>query len=276
MAAANKFANFEKLCQSWYVLCRSADLRMGQAQTIVLQNFTFIIKREPQKILCFNALGASLPYEIIEKFNLIFLFPAGERLFDLPQVDDKWPHYLLPKTQIDCHPHLLVVNGLDLNHYGPVHGLLLKKAKVIDQDKHNLKIELELALPKRGVLNRLLALCYGQRISAQYTITGGSLASISARLRRIRFFVLFTHRPEGKKSQSQTAIALQISKKWRYFFRCDVVLLFYVGLFLIKLLKGDRRLLEGNHFHQNHIAQDAMVAKGYGLINKLPLVKSAR
>jgi phenylpropionate dioxygenase-like ring-hydroxylating dioxygenase large terminal subunit len=188
-------------------------------------------------------------YSVVERWGLIWIFNGPEVLFELPDAPANEPLRVLrlPPRRINCHPHLVIANGLDIAHYESLHLMsFTAPPRLSPSGNHRLTLQL------RGrPSSRRLQLFTGttqREINADFTTIGGSLAWATVST-PIRFHMLFTGRP-NKEGQCETQVLLFFpTGAWRFAFRA--LALMYL------LLYDDHRILDGVRFTPNFTEQDA-------------------
>lgn len=220
---------------------------------------------------CIAAPGHDMPpnrstrtYPVVERYGLIWIYNGRSSHFDLPALpDDDSPEpfrQLLPPPQhINCHPHLVIGNGLDAAHFEALHGIIPSGEPVFEQpDERSLSLTL-CGRPR----SRLLAFLTGtgrRDVSACFTTIGAGLAwlTVSAPL---RFHVLFTARPSAQQGcETQVVLFLPRGLGGRM---VQSILLLYT------LLHDDRRVLERLKFHRGFTETDEPLRRYAELIDEM-------
>lgn len=214
-------------------------------------------------------------YPVEERHGAVFLFNGPSPAFPLPTFerwrDEDLVAYRLPARRLDCHPHLAVANGLDVEHYRTVHKLDFVAPPVLEEpDPYRVRLRLVVRLRPEGAAARSLRLLAGETFEAAFTTWGSSMATIEGRAGRAPLLVLFTHRLEaGGGSASQTFF---FQPKRQGFSR----LLPSPGLVIVQLLmayvlSNDRDVLERVQFRRGLVAADAPLAAFIRRVDAMPV-----
>lgn len=185
-------------------------------------------------------------YPVTERWGLIWLFNGPRALFDLP--DDSTAKGLrawrLPPQRINCHPHLVIANGLDVTHYETLHGMrFAEPPHLTAPTPFTLRLSLR-GRPRTQWQQRLTGTGRCD-LAASFTTFGGNLAWVTV-TEPLRFHILFTGRPtSGGACETQTILFAAPHQ-----FPRALALMFV-------LLYDDRRILDSIRFTPNFTEQDA-------------------
>lgn len=280
--------------QSWYVAGRSRAIRRRAAKTLELFGRRITLFRGDSGAL--HALDARCPhlgsdlglgdvagdrlrcrfhgwtfdgdgscpahdaravaYPVEDRHGFIWIFNGPVALFSLPASQWDAGAIALPSQIINAHPHLIACNGLDLDHFEPVHHIrILEKPQLEQPDPFRTAIRLRVAF--EGRVMRLLG---GGDVRVVFTTWGGNGATIDAMLGRIPVRVLFTHLPlpEGR-SLSRT-----------FLFGTTPLTFPIVLLTVARIVSGDRELLDRLDFRQNPGPSDWPLAAFIEQVNAMP------
>ena len=179
-------------------------------------------------------------YPVQERWGFVWIFNGPAPLFDLPAAESgvRWRTVALRPQRVACHPHLVLANGLDVSHYGPLHGLAFAEPpRLTVGDRFDVTLEMRGRPHSR--LWRFASRTRSQDIVARFTTIGGSLAWSSVTT-PLRFHVLFTGRPDREgRSVTQTI----------FFFRTGPGIEWVRAFGLMAtLLHDDRRVLDAIEF----------------------------
>lgn len=237
------FLSEERAVQSWYVLARSEEVKPGAILTRTLLSERIAVYRSENGtahalLARCPHMGADLgkgrvrgdfvecafhrwafgpdgrchergrkntfSYPCVERYGLVWIFNGPEPLFAIPDFSG-YDFVRMPSSQIQAHPHLLAANGLDVAHFESVHGLKFHgnpQPQILDP--YRMQVNLQIDLTRPGVVFRALRLLAGDTAFARFTTVGSNLATIHAKAGPVPIYVLFTHRPAGPGSHSQT------------------------------------------------------------------------
>ncbi|MFN8392049.1 MAG: Rieske 2Fe-2S domain-containing protein [Bdellovibrionota bacterium] len=199
-------------------------------------------------------------YPTAEKFGLLWMFNGRQPLFELPEIPrDQRFRLALPSQRIKCHPHLVLGNGLDLDHFDTLHGFeFTEPPKLSSVDAHRLSVALVGRM--QSLPMRILSGCTRASIKATFTTVGASIALVEVSA-PTRFTVLFTGRPENGDCVTKTIIFLP---------SLNPVTVVRNLIILVLLLHSDRKILDRIQFHPNFTPRDALLEKYASLVNALP------
>lgn len=217
--------------------------------------------------VCCDAPGlAAIPprqvraYPTQERWGLIWIFNGPEPLFDLPDVptDEQFVALRLPPQTINCHPHLVIANGLDVTHYEMLHGMVFSAPPrlIVDQPY---RLTLEVRGKPRSRFLQCLTGSWRDDIVATFTTIGGHLAWATV-LEPIRFHMLFTGLTSAEGG-CQTQTVLFLPTRPRPF--VQAVVLMYV------LLRDDHRILDNLRFSPGFTETDAGLKSFVELVNSM-------
>jgi len=289
------FNNPSLVTQSWYVAARSRQLRAGQAKSFdVLRRRITIYRDEHGVAHAIDArcphLGADLghgtvagdslrcafhgwrfgpdgtcrqgsrstrAYPAVERWGLIWIFNGRQPLFDLPDPPDTRLRALrLPSQRINCHPHLVIANGLDITHYDSLHGMDYSEPPQLTRPApHRLSVSLR-GRP-RARWQQILTGTWARDIIARFTTIGGSMAWATVEA-PLRFHMLFAGRPDvAGGCETQTVLFCEPRHLPR------AVALMYL------LLHDDHRILNDIRFAPHFVESDAPLKAFAELVDSL-------
>lgn len=202
-----------------------------------------------------DATAATRSYPVTERWGLIWVFNGPQALFGLP-AEESLSAWRLPPQHINCHPHLVIANGLDIAHYESLHRMqFTAPPRWFAPDAYRLTLEL------RGrPCARWQQQITGTRqrdLIASFTTIGGNLAWATV-TEPLRFDMLFSGRPVRVGGcDTQTVLFCRRRNLLR------ALALMYV------LLHDDHRILDDIRFTPNFTAQDAPLEAFAEVVNGL-------
>lgn len=146
-------------------------------------------------------------YPTQEAWGLIWIFNGPKPLFQLPktpsQAGKQYWYWRLPAQHINCHPHLVIANGLDIPHLETLHDLIPSRPPRLLIDKpYRLTVELQ-GKPRSRWLQYLTG-SHRTDLMASFTTIGSSLAWVTV-VQPFPFYVLFSGCPSARGGcQTQT------------------------------------------------------------------------
>jgi phenylpropionate dioxygenase-like ring-hydroxylating dioxygenase large terminal subunit len=224
------------------------------------------------------AFARTFAYPAAERHGCVWIFAGREPAFPLPSFAE-WPHdrlhvSRLPPRTMECHPHLAVMNGLDIQHFKTVHELdFIDEPEVRALDAYRVQARLNVRLRAGGAAARVLRLLSATRFTGSFTTWGGNMATIEGRVGPVPLLVLFTHRPvDGARSASQTFLFAPRARGWRRLAPAAPVMLAIARLVMAYLLQRDRDVLEAVDFQPHLVPADAPLAAFMRQVEAMPLL----
>ncbi|MGH7774866.1 MAG: Rieske 2Fe-2S domain-containing protein [Candidatus Binatia bacterium] len=214
-------------------------------------------------------------YPTEEQYGAIWIFNGPQPLFPIPFFSDHREEDLLgvclrPQV-LNCHPHVVTCNGLDVQHFKTVHRLEFVEEPTAEEiDNYRIRLRLKIRLRGENLFEKCLRLFAGEHLSATFTTWGGNMATIEGKAGPVPLLVLFTHRPlrEGQSS-SQTFLFVPKQRGWKRLFRTDLILILALKLIMGYILVKDRQLLDTLQFRTNLVKADAPLAAFIRQVNKM-------
>lgn len=200
-------------------------------------------------------------YPVAERWGLIWIFNGPQVLFALPDAppNERLSAWRLPPQRINCHPHLVIANGLDVAHYEVLHGMIHATPPHLTVPAAH-KLSLTLRGKPGARWQQMLTGTRRTDLAASFTTIGSSLAWATVES-PLRFHMLFAARP-GAHGSAETQTVLWVPKgSVRSFLRA--LALMYV------LLYEDHRILDSLQFTPNFTAHDAPLKAFADLVNGL-------
>ncbi|MCW2973670.1 MAG: ring-hydroxylating dioxygenase, large terminal subunit [Thermoleophilia bacterium] len=220
---------------------------------------------------CTYAKGLDTPpgrrlttYPAREHLGLIWVYTGPEPSFDLPVIDQRLRPLHVPSQHIDCHPHLVLGNVYDIEHFGALHGVTFSEEPTIERTS---AMELR-ADVVGGFESRFVRTVTGSGhggIEASFRTLGGSITWVEVR-RPFPFHVVFTGRPTssgGCDTQTVFLVPRSPVKKVR------------AVLLVMALLHDDSRILNRMQFTPAFTDADAGMAALAALLDEQPVAWDA-
>lgn len=223
------------------------------------------------------AWARTFSYPVEEHYGALWVFNGPTPLFPVPTFEGSQDSELLvsrfPAATLNVHPHILILNGLDLQHFRTVHRFSYESEPKLEiPDPWRVRVRLHLRLDGRSRLIRLLRWLAGPVLQAAFTSWGGNMATIDAVSDRIRFHVLFSYVPTADgRARSRTFVLLPRSGGVFSRMGADYLTLGAVQLAVAILLIEDRTILDTLKFHPNLIDADAGLAAFMQQVNAMPV-----
>jgi phenylpropionate dioxygenase-like ring-hydroxylating dioxygenase large terminal subunit len=214
-------------------------------------------------------------YPTEEKYGAVWIFNGPRPLFPIPFFSERRGEELLgaclrPQL-LNCHPHVVTCNGLDVQHFKTVHQLEFVEEPTAEEiDNYRIQLRLKIRLRGKNMFEKSLRLLADETMSATFTTWGGNMATIEGKAGPIPLLVLFTHRPiRNGQSASQTFLFVPKHRGLKRFFREDLLLILGLKLIMGYILVKDRELLDTLKFQANLVSADAPLAAFIRQVNKM-------
>jgi len=168
--------------------------------------------------------------------------------------------YLLlrpPSQRIACHPHLVIGNGLDAAHFGPLHGMEYSAPPRLEEGPGG-RLALHLRGAPRSAWRRRLAGCGTSEVVATFTVTSPSIAWATVESPQ-RFHVLFAAAPAADDTCRTSTVWFLPRRLGLAPLRCVLLM----GM----LLHDDRRILDRLHFRRSFSSTDAALRRFADLVD---------
>ena len=199
-------------------------------------------------------------YAVVERWGVVWMWVGGTPHYKLPEPTPSNARYVLrlPPQRMDCHPHVMLGNGLDFTHVSPVHRFELQDDPTVDLDPpHRLSVGIHGRF--RSSWMRKILLLAGCSARWRFTTIGPSLAWLSVES-PTPFELVWAGRPLSDGScATQTVIFLPN--------RFSLVRALPM---MIATTWADKGILQGLRFRQGFVPSDAVFCLYAQLIEGLP------
>ena len=213
---------------------------------------------------CVDAPTCELPpdrrlrcYPTEERWGLIWVF-LGRAFRPLPDAHESLSKVILtPSQTLRAHPHLVIGNGFDVSHLGPVHRMELSGEISCKQPhKHGLTLRYEAQFTQR--YKRLLTGSTRKGLSVSFMSDGGSFALLTV-TKPFLFQTVFTARPSSSGGAVTQLAFLLPRRRPDLWGRALLALAF--------LLADDKKILDGIDFRPGWVPSDAVMKKFCRVVN---------
>jgi len=199
-------------------------------------------------------------YEVRERWGLVWVWAGDVPAYELPVPEPRNHECVLrlPPQRLMCHAHVVLGNGLDLTHVGPVHRFRFERDPVIEEEPpHRISVQVE-ARFDTTLMRRLVGIAR-RTASWRFTNIGPSLAWVAV-TSPTPFELVWAARPlpDGGCS-TQTLFFLP---RWTTALRALPM--------MIATTWADRRILNGLQFRPGFVPSDAVLARYAELVEALP------
>jgi phenylpropionate dioxygenase-like ring-hydroxylating dioxygenase large terminal subunit len=199
-------------------------------------------------------------YAVREKWGIVWIWAGGAPLYELP---DPAPVHArrvlrLPPQRLNCHPHVILGNGLDFAHVPSVHRFRMLEDPAVELDPpHRLTVGISGRFGSTW-MRRLLRLA-GRTARWRFTTIGPSLAWLTVES-PTRFELLWAARPlPDGTSETRTVLFLASRRS-----------LARALPMMIATTWADKRTLQGLRFRDGFVPSDAVFCLYARLIEELP------
>jgi phenylpropionate dioxygenase-like ring-hydroxylating dioxygenase large terminal subunit len=244
------------------------------------------------KIKCREEVSESLKkiknnsYPTQELYGHIWVFSDSEKNHDLPHPstmeDEKVSAIFIKEIYLYAHHHIMMANGIDLQHFAAVHNLDIKFSfEVKDHENGIFEWTLEGKIPTDNIKGKLARFFLGENFKYHVKFAGGSIVSITYGSKQ-KF--LGCNLPSLQILWACTPLANGLSKVKIFFItknRRGIIgkiinaWLYFLTAALIWLLRDeDIQAFPNMRFNTDHLLkEDESLAKFISSINKLELSK---
>lgn len=222
------------------------------------------------------AFARAFAYPTEERYGLVWVFNGPRPLFPLPSFE-RWPDEALRATPIRpkplaVHPHVITMNGLDVQHFRAVHGFRFTDEPVVEEPSpFSTRVRMQIEVTRDNLFLRALRLLSGPRVDGSVTTWGGNVAVIEAMAGPIPFLMFNTHvpRPDGS-TLSRTVLFRPRLPWWKRLLGLEALLLVLAVAIMLYLTRDDVRILERLRFRPRLIEVDAGLRAFVRQTNRLP------
>ncbi len=221
------------------------------------------------------ARAKNFSYPVEEKYGLVWLFFGEKPLFEIPNFageEDRKP-YLRPMLHVNTHPHLILPNSIDINHWSAVHGIRVldhKPAEEIDPYRLRHIVRGELMEPTQSFVQTLYKIFGKKTFEWEWISWGGNVCTIDVRKPfRVKFMLTYVPLP-GRGCVSQTVM---YTARRNAFLRWTGIgaLMNAVDLaFSLLLFYDDMKIMKTIEFWPHFTKEDSMIAQWVRHIRNLP------
>ena len=199
-------------------------------------------------------------YVARERWGIVWLWAGDTPRYDLPGPDSSNARHILrlPAQRIDCHPHVILGNGLDFTHVVPVHRFHFLDDPTVELDPpYRLTVGIQARFGSTW-LRKLLFLA-GSSARWRFTTIGPSLAWLSVQS-PTPFELLWACRPlDDGSAATQTVIFLPGRTS-----------LLRALPMMTATTMNDKHVLEGLRFRQGFVPSDAVFHLYARLVEGIP------
>lgn len=212
---------------------------------------------------CSNACGARLSrrariYPTAERWGYIWVFNGPKPSFDIPTPPDNYVVLKTPEQHIKCHPHIITCNGMDVSHFGHLHGVHFEmKGKIKHTKPYTLTVRME-GHPTSKLLQFLVGGDKSNPIRVDSSTLGGHMAWLEV-FKPIHYYVLFTTRHAPKEGAITNV----------FFFAPSYLKLIRAIFITQRLLHDDSKILNTIQFFPGFSEEDITLKEYFNVVNSM-------
>lgn len=214
-------------------------------------------------------------YPVEEKYGLIWLFFGEKPLFPIPgfEGEEGRAPYLRPSMRVKTHPHLILPNSIDINHWSSVHGIRVldhRPAEAIDPYRLRHVVRAELIEPPKTFVQKLYRAFGKREFEWEWIAWGGNVCTIDVRRPfRVKFMLTYVPLP-GRGCIAQTVM---YTPRRNAFLRWTGIGAILNGIdlaFSLLLFYDDMKIMNTIEFWPHFTREDAMLAQWVKYVRDLP------
>jgi len=140
-------------------------------------------------------------YPCQEKYGFIWIFNGENPTFDIPFFEswkmEDLEYIALPPSKLNCHPHLISSNGLDIDHMKTLHNMqFVEEPEVEKFDHYRIQTRFKISLKGNGFRENVLKVTLGDGFSLHLTTWGGNMAVGEVLNKKNPVLIIFAHNPQ--------------------------------------------------------------------------------
>ncbi len=207
--------------------------------------------------------ASAFSYPCQEKFGFIWIFNGERPAFALPSFEswnmEDLQHIALPASRLNCHPHLISSNGLDIEHMKTLHNLVFVGEPQVERlDHYRIQTRFEIAIQGSGFRERVIKATLGDRIVLHLTTWGGNMAVGEVKHRKNPVLIIFAHNPCVDRTSVCRGFVF-LPKVDRLGLKANYLKLPQVFAALHYILHADHDVLNHIEFHPHLVESDRAI-----------------
>ncbi|MCA9407938.1 MAG: Rieske (2Fe-2S) protein [Candidatus Omnitrophica bacterium] len=212
-------------------------------------------------------------YPCQEKFGFIWIFNGENPTFDLPTFEEWKMEELeciaLPASKLNCHPHLISSNGLDIEHMKALHNMEFVEEPEVEQfDHYRIQTRFKIAVKGNGFRERIIKATLGKEVTLHLTTWGGNMAVGEAIHKNNPVLIIFAHNPQLDGTSACRGFIF-LPKLNRLGLKVNYLKLPQVFAALHYILHADHEILNNIEFHPRLVDSDRPIKLFIDQINKM-------
>ena len=215
-----------------------------------------------------------------EKYGLVWIWAGeGEPSFPVPYVPE------LENTEVDsmiggffvknCHPHVVMINAIDAQHFASVHNLPVKLSMEPTEFRNKaLVFANSTPVPKTTLLLQFISKFYANALTYALSYWNGSNGTVTLGPDFLHFHIMFALRPTvDGKTEGVTLLITKGRKGW-VGKSVSTVLLWATWVVGKYFAKGDTKIFRTIKFNfATPIGQDAAILRFVQHVEKMPTLR---
>jgi phenylpropionate dioxygenase-like ring-hydroxylating dioxygenase large terminal subunit len=225
------------------------------------------------------ATAKNFAYPLEEKHGLVWIFFGPKALFPVPTFDgiEGQRPYLRPKMVVRTHPHLILPNSVDMNHWECIHGILVEdQVPATEIDAYRLRHVVRGRLVDQPLTwAQKFYKFFGKTVFEWEWISwGGNVCTINvSRPFVMKFMLTYVPIPGTRTSQAQTVLYGPRRPRWMDRTGLSMVLMIPSMIFSLLLFYDDMKVMNTIEFWPHLTKEDSMIAQWIRHIRSLPVFK---
>jgi phenylpropionate dioxygenase-like ring-hydroxylating dioxygenase large terminal subunit len=214
-------------------------------------------------------------YPVEEKYGVIWLFFGERPLFDVPHFldeKDRDPYRYRPAF-VNVHPHLILPNSIDLNHWSAVHGIQVVESspfQILSPHISTHRMKGVLIEPPQSIPQKIYKFFGKTKSEWVWTSWGGNVATIDVRKPFVLKFMLCYRPLPGRGCAGQTLIYFPRRNAFMRWTGLHALLNAYHLMFISLLFADDFRIMRSIEFWPHLTKEDSMIGQWINHILKMP------
>jgi phenylpropionate dioxygenase-like ring-hydroxylating dioxygenase large terminal subunit len=226
------------------------------------------------------ATAKNFSYPVEEKHELIWMFLGEKPLFPVPSFEGEEGRkpFLRPSMFVNTHPHLILPNSIDMNHWTAIHGIEVlehKPAEEIDAYRLRHIVRGRLIEPTQTWAQALYRIFGKKEFEWEWISWGGNVGTINVtKPFKMKFMLTYAPLP-GRGCTAQTILYPARRHPFLEWTRLSWLFMISPIFFSLLLFYDDMKVMNTIEFWPHLTKEDSMIAQWIRHIKSLPVFKPA-
>jgi phenylpropionate dioxygenase-like ring-hydroxylating dioxygenase large terminal subunit len=222
------------------------------------------------------ARARQLSYPCEERHGLIWMFFGEKPLFEIPNFPEEEGNtpVLRPEMIVRTHPHLILPNSVDINHWSCIHGIRVLQhspAEALDPYRLRHVVRGELIEPTQTWVQSVYRFFGKKQFEWEWISWGGNVATVDVRRPfRMRFMLTYVPIPGGRTCQARTVLYAPRRNAFLRWTGIAKLMTFRDLVFSLLLFYDDMKVMNTIEFWPHFTKEDAMIAQWVRYVRALP------